>query len=101
MKKLALFALVFGLMLTIQLNAQSEEQPVKKDEGTVVVEEGKPFNTICPVSREEVDENITYEYNGKVYALCCNSCLRKFKADPEKYASRLSEDGKSIKKKNE
>lgn len=101
MKKLAFLTLIFGLVLSFQAYAQSEEKTEKKEEKKVVVEDGKPFNTICPVSREEIDENITHEYNGKVYALCCNSCLRKFKADPEKYASRLSEDGKSIKKKNE
>jgi YHS domain-containing protein len=73
-----------------------EIKEVKKD---IVTEEGVPFNTICPVSTEEADPNITYTYEGKTYALCCNSCLKKFKKDPEKYISRLSEDGKSIKKK--
>jgi len=48
-------------------------------------------NKICPVSGEKVDPNSgmkpgTYEYNGKVYNLCCPGCVGKFKEDPEKYS---------------
>ncbi len=86
---------------------QSEMKDAAKDEVIELkelnkesaAEEGKPFNIVCPVSTEEADPNITYTYEGKTYAVCCNSCLKKFKKDPEKYISRLSEDGKSIKKK--
>ena len=49
-------------------------------------------------SFEEIDSEITATYNGKTYALCCKSCLKKFNKDPEKYVSKLSEDGKSLKK---
>lgn len=70
---------------------KSEEKMAKKD--------SKPFNVVCPVSGEEADPEVTYEYKGVVYATCCNNCMKKFKKDPEKYISRLSEDGKSIKKK--
>ena len=62
-------------------------------------QESKVFNTICPVSSEEADPEITHVVEGKTYAVCCKSCLKKFKADPQKYISKLSEDGKSLKKK--
>jgi YHS domain-containing protein len=93
---------VFTAMVTITAYAQNDPTKVQKNEQTNVQQDSnKPVNTICPVSKEEADPEVTYTYNGKTYALCCNSCLKKFKADPEKYISRLSDDGKSIKKQNQ
>jgi YHS domain-containing protein len=80
---------------------KKENKTEQMNEENAALEETKVFNTICPVSREEADPEITYEYKGKTYAVCCNNCLKKLKADPEKYISRLSDDGKSIKKKTE
>jgi YHS domain-containing protein len=53
-------------------------------------------NTVCPVSGEKIDETakLTYEYKGKVYALCCQGCLEEFKKDPEKYIEKM-EKGRS------
>jgi YHS domain-containing protein len=51
-------------------------------------------NKICPVSGEKVDgmgEPLNYEYNGKVYKLCCAMCAKDFKKDPEKY-SKIAEE---------
>lgn len=58
----------------------------------------KPWNTICPVMGEEVDTELeTVEYDGKLFGFCCESCVTKFKENPEKYAKRLSEDGTKLK----
>ena len=100
-----LFYVFFILLITAAFGSGSFAQDkkateeVKKVVAEETVDDGKPVNTICPVSTEDVDGEITHSHNGKTYALCCKSCLKKFKADPEKYISRLSEDGKSIKKK--
>lgn len=72
------------------------EKKIEKTEKKVV--DNKPVNSVCPVSGEEVDPEITVTYKDKMYALCCKSCLKKFNKDPEKYISKLSEDGKSLKK---
>ena len=73
------------------------EQKVQKTDVKVV--DNKPVNTVCPVSGEEIeDADVTATYNGNTYALCCKRCLTKFNGDPEKYISKLSEDGKSLKK---
>lgn len=101
----AIFALLIGLSLTIGTYAQEKEKVEKKEiikevqkevttSAEQTVEKGKPVNSICPVSGEEIDQNITYTYNGKTYALCCNKCLKKFKADPEKYISKMKTDEK-------
>ena len=55
------------------------------------------WNTVCPVSGEEIDpEGTRLEYSGKVYGFCCNGCISKFKKDPEKYSKNLSDDGKTF-----
>ena len=58
-------------------------------------------NKICPVSGDEIpapgekgdmgDEPVKYEYNGKIYNLCCKMCIKDFKKDPEKY-SKIADD---------
>ena len=38
---------------------------------------------------EEVDPDITVEYRGKTVAFCCDTCFKKFLANPARYESRL------------
>ncbi len=55
------------------------------------------FNTVCPITGEEVDastETVTYE--NKIYGFCCPGCIDKFSSNPEKYIKNLSEDGKTF-----
>jgi len=50
-----------------------------------------PLNEMCPVMTEEkADPSITVTYQGRTIAFCCETCVRKFSADPEKYVSRLA-----------
>ncbi len=77
----------------------TKQDVIKKIEKTdKEVVDNKPVNTVCPVSGEDIEDGVTTTYNGKTYALCCKSCLKKFTKDPEKYISKLNEDGKSLKK---
>ena len=58
-------------------------------------------NKFCPVTGDKMpapgekgamgDEPIKYEYNEKIYNLCCKMCMKDFKKDPEKY-SKIAED---------
>ena len=66
---------------------------------TKVVEVG---NKICPVSGDKIlapgekgtmgDEPVKYEYNGKIYNLCCPMCVKDFKKNPEKYSKIADEE---------
>ncbi len=55
----------------------------------------------CIVSGEafggEMGEPISIEHNGRTIRLCCKSCVRKFKKDPEKYLKLLDEAEKAKK----
>ena len=99
MKNLLFGVLILVFGLSFASSAYAQEVSASKDKKEVVKEQSGIFNTVCPVSGEEIDSEKTYTYNGVTYALCCNTCLKKFKANPEKYISKLSEDGKSLKKK--
>ncbi len=47
----------------------------------------QPVNKNCAVmSDHEIDPEVTYVYKGKTYGFCCEDCVPKFKANPEKYA---------------
>lgn len=57
----------------------------------------KSFNTLCPVSGMEVKANVkTVSHNGKDYGFCCEGCVDKFSADPEKFSKQLNEDGSTF-----
>ena len=48
------------------------------------------LNEWCPVMTDEkIDPAITVEYRGKTIAFCCDTCVKKFRANPAKYESRL------------
>ncbi|NWF88575.1 MAG: YHS domain-containing protein [Ignavibacteriaceae bacterium] len=82
--------------MKVQKTIEGTSKKIENNKTQVL--ENKPINSVCPVSGEEIDPEITAVYKGKTYALCCKSCLKKFNKDPEKYVSKLSEDGKSLKK---
>lgn len=96
-----LLMIVTAFILTLSSISYAQEEVKKDTKSTETIQkDSKVFNTICPVSSEEADPEITHVVDGVKYAVCCKSCLKKFKADPQKYISKLSEDGKSLKKKN-
>lgn len=107
-----IFASVLALLLLVTFSVSAQEKKadhsthkkevakeakVEKQSGS---ETAKVVNTVCPVSGEELEDNEhTIKHEGKTYAVCCKKCLAKIEKDPEKYISRLSDDGKSLKKK--
>ena len=58
-------------------------------------DEPKTDDTItCIVSGETIaksDAKGPVNYDGKNYYFCCNSCLKKFEADPAKFAAKADE----------
>jgi len=53
-----------------------------------------PWNKVCPVKGNLVEDDTPYvKYEGKTYGFCCPGCDVKFAKNPEKYLKNLSEDG--------
>lgn len=52
-------------------------------------------NTVCPVMPDhKAKADRVVEYHDKTYGFCCKQCMKKFKADPEKYIARMAASGK-------
>jgi YHS domain-containing protein len=99
MKKLTLALLALAFVFSINLGYAQDKKETKntkdkKVETTTAKLEvtkgtGKPVNSVCIVSGEELDAKVTADYNGKTYGFCCKTCLKKFTKDPEKYVTKF------------
>ena len=86
-----------GSMMNKSANTESEMHVATEEEVKTLPNVG---NKICPVSGDKIPapgekgamgEAVKYEYNGKIYNLCCKMCVKDFKKNPEKY-SKIAED---------
>jgi hypothetical protein len=60
--------------------------------GTVAHAANAYAQTTCVVSGEKLGEMgapVVINYKGLEVRFCCNSCVKKFNADPEKYLAKL------------
>ena len=89
MKKLVVTLIVAAALTTTLTYAEAPATSSTTPSVKPVVEVG---NKICPVSGEKVPgpgekgamgEAVKYEYNAKLYNLCCNMCIKDFKKDPD------------------
>ena len=64
----------------------------EKSAGGVVL---KP-QEICPVMGGKVNRAMCTVYEGKCVYFCCESCVPKFKKDPEKYIRKLQAQGVTL-----
>jgi len=46
---------------------------------------------VCGMTTDSAESYLAYEHQGKTIYFCSESCLKKFKSDPEKYSPRHSE----------
>lgn len=106
---------VLAFVFSVQISAQDKSTEMKKkmdktetkmmdakskvegkmDKAEKEMVDKKPVNSVCLVSGEEIDNDITAEYNDKTYAFCCKRCLKKFNDNPEKYIGKYEEMNKS------
>ena len=49
--------------------------------------------TKCPVMGLPIDKSAFVDHDGKRVYFCCPNCVATFKADPEKYLSKMSGQG--------
>jgi NAD-dependent SIR2 family protein deacetylase len=115
MRKTALFMFIIFFGVSFSTLAMAQQKEKKVDSKTtkvdtkntdpqynevVSVKKGTPVNSICPVSGEDLEDDMQLiKYHGEIIGVCCKKCLAKIKADPDKYLKRLKIDNKSDKKK--
>ena len=49
--------------------------------------------TLCPVMGGEIDKEIFTDYNGMRIYFCCPACVDEFLADPDKYLTKMHNEG--------
>lgn len=72
--------------------AKHNENPTANIAKIAEMPSGKIVNTKCPVSGKAVDEEQTVVHAGATVGLCCEKCLKKFKADPAALAAKVVYD---------
>jgi YHS domain-containing protein len=71
---------------------EGEKQDSKSDEKKFL---GKGDGvTTCPVTGEEVNKNLKYEVNGRVFYVCCESCADLVKKNPDLYLKPVEAEKK-------
>ncbi len=77
-----------------QVYTEPGQNVTETGQEAVSEETGNVENKICPVSGEEIKEETkaTYEYEGKIYNLCCAACIEEFKKDPAKYIGKIEQE---------
>lgn len=71
--------------------AKFEEDPAAMAD-KLVEAVGKPVNSTCPISGEEIDDSKTLNHKGKLVAFCCGKCLAKAKDDASTFAEKVKAD---------
>jgi len=54
--------------------------------------------TTCPVMGGLINKSIYADYQGSRVYFCCPPCLREFKKDPDKYITKMKEQGRTLAK---
>lgn len=72
--------------------AAKEQVAAEPPQTTAAVAE----QTTCPVMGGAINKAIFVEYQGKKVYFCCGGCPDAFKADPQKYVSKLPQFQNSL-----
>lgn len=49
--------------------------------------------SLCPVMGGQINKDLFVDHNGHRIYVCCEGCLARIKADPEKYVNKLKTEG--------
>jgi YHS domain-containing protein len=95
MKKIFILSIVAAFLFSFALMSYSHcgscEKGKKAEHHMNKMAEGNQVE--CPVMGGKIDKKVFKDYNGKRIYFCCEGCIEKFKADPEKYLKQLKESG--------
>jgi YHS domain-containing protein len=92
---LTILAVVSTLILggALTATAQEKKPPAEKEPPAKTTQPALPK---CPVLGEEIDISVSVATDdGPVY-FCCADCIKKYQADPKKYADKVAEQRKAL-----
>ena len=71
-------------------------KPVATKASGDAVKAAKKPQTICPVMGNPINKSLYVDVKGKRIYVCCQGCIPKVKADPDKYIKILEDQGVAI-----
>ncbi len=74
----------FMALMTVAAALLAAETPKKEEK-----KNDKP-EPLCPVMGKPIDKAVAVDYRGGKVYFCCATCVRKFKADQAKYATKAN-----------
>jgi hypothetical protein len=78
-------AALISVGLLFAADPKKDEAP-KKPATQPTTKPAPVSNKFCPIEPEHgIDKDVTYVWNGRTYAFCCEGCIDEFKKNPEKY----------------
>lgn len=94
MIKSILLTTILGLSMGAA-HAEDVKDPAKEQPKQEETAKVKPYLlNSCIVSGEEFEagkESVVYVHEGQEVKTCCKKCLKKFKANPDKYLKEMEE----------
>lgn len=81
---------------TTPVKHEAMSMPMKQETTSAPAQQATQVaeQTSCPVMGGAINKAIFVEYQGKKVYFCCQGCPAAFKADPEKYISKLPQFAK-------
>ena len=84
-RKISLVIALTGVFLLFGSLFAEDAAPNKPQE--------KKIQTDCPVLGGKINKSLYVDFEGKRIYVCCDDCIAKVKADPEKYIKKLEAQG--------
>ncbi len=72
---------------TAPMKQEGMSMPAKQEATSATAQTAEQTN--CPVMGGPINKSIFIEYQGKKVYFCCQGCPETFKADPQKYLTKL------------
>lgn len=69
-----------------------EDHKQHKDQSTEMHSKSN-VQTKCPVMGGNINKELYVDHDGKRIYVCCQMCINKIKEKPEKYISKLEDEG--------
>ena len=93
-KTIILTALITGVFVAPLTTWAADKKAEKKAGAT------KPYPlTTCIVADDKLDKDaVAFDYQGRQYKLCCESCRKDFDKEPAKFVKKLEDAEKKLKK---
>lgn len=91
-RQILVMAVIVGVLSVMPLvYAQMDHDHHGHDQHSMTEAKETKDLGICPVMEGKAQSKYHYNYQGKDYYFCCPSCIETFKADPDKYISKVKE----------